>query len=106
MCCDGWFPWQREMRCLEEQQGDRRSLDTVLGSPGFLTDPIRQPDDLRFAYHDHYRPFASCDQCDPAVVGHRLRPMIAVRSSVSGKARINTGQDARDVITDVTPPPQ
>ena len=46
MCRDDWFSWQCDVCCLEEQQGDRRSIDTVLGSPGFRTDPLRQPDSL------------------------------------------------------------
>ena len=87
-------------------QANRRSLYTVLGSPGFQTDPLRQPDTLRFAQHDHHRPSASCGQCIPAVVEHRLRPMIAARSCVSGKARTNTGRDASYVITDVKRLPQ
>ncbi len=61
---------------------------------------------LGFAQRDHHRPSASCGQCNPAVVGHRLRPMIAARSCVSGKARTNPGRDARYVITDVTRLPQ
>ena len=94
------------MCCLVEQQGYRRSIDTVLGSPGLRTDPLRQPDNLRPAHHDHHRASASCGQCNPGVVGHRLRPMIAARSCVSGKVRPDTGRDARHVITDVTRPPQ
>ena len=77
MCRDGWFPWQRDMRCLEEQQGDRRSIDTVLGSPGFRTDPLRQPNPLRFAHRVHHRSSASFGQGDPAVVETRLRSMMA-----------------------------
>ena len=106
MCRDDWFSWQCDVCCLEEQQGDRRSIDTVLGSPGFRTNPLRQTDILQSAQHDHHWPDASCGQCNPAVVGHRLRPMIAARSCVSGKARTNSGRDARYVITDVTRPPQ
>ena len=96
------------MRChlAERFQANRRSLYTVPGSPRFRTDPLRQPDTLRFAHHDHHRPYACCGQCDPGVVDHRLRPMVAAQSCVSGKARTNIGRDARYVITDVTRPPQ
>ena len=94
------------MCCLEEQHGDRRSFDNLFGSPGSRTDPLRQPDSLRSAHHDRYRPSASCGQCNPAVVEQRLRPMVTGRYSMSGKARTNTGRDARYVITDVTRPPQ
>ena len=69
----------------ERFQADRRSIDTVRGSPGFRTDPLRQPDSLRFAHHDHHRPSASCGQCNPAVVDHRLRPMMAGRHACPAK---------------------
>lgn len=106
MCRDGWFPWQRDVDCLEEQQAERRRSHTLHGSPGFRTVLLRQPDNLRSAHHDHRRPYASCGQCDRAVVDHRLRPRMTGRHSMSGKARNNTGRDARYVITDVTRPPQ
>lgn len=76
------------------------------GSPGLRTDPLRQPDNLRFAHHDHHRPDPSRGQPNPAVVDYRLRPMVTGRHDISGKARNNTGRDARYEITDVTRPPQ
>lgn len=91
---------------LDEQHGDRRSFDNVSGSLEFRTDPLRQPDSLRSAHHDHHRPSASCGQCNPAVAGNRLRPMMTGRHSMSGKARNNSGRDATYEITDVTRPPQ
>ena len=45
-CHDGWFPWQPDVCCLEAQHGERRSFDNLFGSPGFRTDPLRQPDSL------------------------------------------------------------
>jgi len=74
--------------------------------PGFRTDPLPQPDKLRFAHDDHHRPSASCGHCYPASFENCLRPMMTVRHSMSGKARNNTGRDARYKNTDVTRPPQ
>jgi len=53
-CRDGWFPWQRDVCCLEERQGDRRSIDNLFGSPGFRREPLRQTDNLGSAHHDHH----------------------------------------------------
>ena len=94
------------MCCLVEQQGYRRRIDTVLCPLGFRTNPLRQPDNLRFAHHDHRRPDASCCQRNPAVAEHRLRPMMPGQNSISSKARNNTGRDAGYEITDVTRLPQ
>ena len=96
------------MRChlAERFQANRRSVYTVPGSRGFRTDPLWQPDTLRFADHDHHRPYACCGQSEPGIIEHRLRPMTTRWHSMSGKARNNTGRDARYEITDVTRPPQ
>ncbi|MDR6267484.1 hypothetical protein GGE09_004505 [Roseobacter sp. N2S] len=44
----------------------------MLGSPGFRTEPPRQPDNLRSAHHDHHWPYASCGQCNPEVAEYHL----------------------------------
>lgn len=69
-------------------------------------EPAPCSESLRFARRTVHRPSASYGQCNPAVVEHRLRPIMTGRHSMSGKAKSNTGRYARYVVTDVTRPPQ
>ncbi len=56
-------------------------------------EPAPCPESLRFARRTVHRPSASYGQCNPAVVEHRLRPIMTGRHSMSGKAKSNTGRD-------------